>query len=357
MISIKNYLDRVNGRDSERADLAEELSAALRQALRILLDGLPLESKEGREAAGHGVMAGLLRRFDEALTPLDVLEAAGEALTAVKQDNQSTRDYYRAQSEELQAMISMLAQTVASISVQKDSSVAQLQQIEKKIEQTSMLEDMRALKTNLAECLEVVREASLQQQKQSTDTIQHLERQIRSSKAHLANRRPAPRLDSEPIVNDETELQETAYAAVFLLDRADLISKRYGKNVLHEVLAFVRQHFKKMLMPKDRFIRWNGAAFIVLVERRGMIEDIMSEFRSVASLGRSQYFEVGDRSVLLDTSLTWTVFPQRDFAAPDLFYKAVDDFVSQAIAERQPAPRKETDALPRARRGAPVPSR
>jgi len=354
MISIKNCLDRLNGRDTGRADAAEELLAALRQAFRILLEGLPLESREGRNAKGHAIIAGVLRRFEEAVTPFDVLEAASEALNAIEQDSRSTRDYYRAQSEELQAMISMLTETVASISVQKNSSVAQLQQIEKKIEHASMLEDMRALKTNLSECLGVVREASLQQQKQSTDTIQHLERQIRSSKSHLASQPQAPRLDTELAVDDEAEQQETAYAAVFLLDRADLISRRYGEGVRHEVLAFVREHFKKMLMPKDRFIRWNGAAFVVLMQRRGTTEDIQAELRSVASLGRSQYFDVGDRSVLLDTSLTWTVFPQADFAAPDLFFKAVDDFIKHAVAERQPAPRKEAGVLPGARRSVPA---
>ena len=91
-----------------------------------------------------------------------------------------------------------------------------------------------------------------------------------------------------------------------------------------------------MLMPKDRFIRWNGAAFVVLLQRKSSTDDVYAELRSVASLGRSQYFDVGDRSVLLDTSLTWTVFPQNDFASPDLFFKAVDDFIKQTAAERQP---------------------
>ncbi len=104
----------------------------------------------------------------------------------------------------------------------------------------------------------------------------------------------------------------------------------------NEVVAFVRQHFKKMLMPKDPFIRWNAAAFVVLLQPHGSCEDVSAELRSVASLGRSQYFDVADRSVLLDTSLTWTVFPPSDFASPDLFLKAADDFIKQAAAERPP---------------------
>ena len=103
-------------------------------------------------------------------------------------------------------------------------------------------------------------------------------------------------------LEDQPAPAATAYAAIFLLNRADLIARRYGD-------------FKKMLMPKDRFIHWNGDAFVVLLQRTGACEDVSAELRSVASLGRSQYFDVGDRSVLLDTSLTWTVFPQADFAS------------------------------------------
>ena len=337
MISIKSYLERLSRPVSSQTGQAcqtDDLSPALRQALRILLAGLPFESAD--RTKGRSTIDGLLTRLDGALRPFEVLEIADEALAAIEEDAKAARDHRRGRNEELQAMISMLAETVASISVQKDSSVTRLKQIEQQIERATVLEDVRALKATLSDCLAAVREASRQQQLQSTASVERLETQIRSSKAYLAPPPEAPAAESEPFMDDDPEPQEIAYAAIFLLDRADLISRRYGESVRTEVVAFVRQHFKKMLMPKDRFIRWNGAAFVVLLQRKGSTDDVYAELRSVASLGRSQYFDVGDRSVLLDTSLTWTVFPQTDFASPDLFFKAVDDFIKQTAAERQP---------------------
>lgn len=345
MISIRSYLERLARPDPSPAGQNPDLSAALRQALRLLLAGLPLESAGNRSANGRAVIDSLLNRLDVACAPFEVLEIADEALGAIEENAKTARSHHRAQSDELQSIIAMLAETVASISVQKDSSITQLKQIEHQIERASQVEDMRALKASLSDCLAAVREAALQQQSQSSASIERLETQIRSSKAHLAVQAPADGQDLDLVVNDEPEPQETGYAAIFLLDRADLISRRYGESVRNEVVSFVRQHFKKMLMPKDRFIRWNGAAFVVLLQRKGTCDDVSAELRSVASLGRSQYFDVGDRSVLLDTSLTWTVVPQADFASPDLFFKAVDDFIKQAAAERNPPP---------GRAGAPV---
>jgi GGDEF domain-containing protein len=368
MISIKSYLERLSRPDASRtekvddnvavpaaataadgvadkaADSADKIdgadgdrSPALLQALRIVLAGLPLESED--RAKGRSLIDGLLSRLDGALQSFEVLEIADEALAAIEEDVAKARDHRRSDNEQLRAMISMLTETVASISVQKDSSVGQLKQIEQRIENASILEDMRALKASLSTCLATVREASREQQLQSAISIQRMEGQIRSSQAHLSNQSQpaAAEWDSDLVLSDEPEPRETSYAAIFLLDRADLISKRYGESLRNEVIAFVRGHFKKMLMPKDRFIRWNGAAFVVLLQRRGTVEDVSAELRSVSSLGRSQYFDVGGRSIMLDTSLTWTVFPQTDFASPDLFFKAVDGFIKQTAAERKPS--------------------
>ncbi|HUO29883.1 MAG TPA: diguanylate cyclase [Bryobacteraceae bacterium] len=343
MISIKTCLERLMQPERETAPEADHLSGALRQGLCMVLAGLPLESAS--PSKGRSVMNMLLHRLTEARAPFEILEITDEALAVIEEDSKLANAHRHSRTEELQSMIAMLTETVASLSVQKDSSIARLKQIEQQIEGASMLDDMRALKANLSECLAAVREAARQQQLQSTASIERLETQIRSSKAHLTLPTPALPSDAEVVLSDEPEQLETGYAAIFLLDRADLISRRYGESVRSEVVNFVRQHFKKMMMPKDRFIRWNGAAFVILLQRKGSSEDVSAELRSVASLGRSQYFAVGDRSVLLDTSLTWTVFPQTDFASPDLFFKAVDDFIKQAAAERQ-APQAKARSQP-----------
>ena len=153
MISIRSYLERLNrpvSRQTGQACQTDDLSPALRQALRILLAGLPFESAD--RTKGRSTIDGLLTRLDGALRPFEVLEIADEALAAIEEDAKAARDHRRGRNEELQAMISMLAETVASISVQKDSSVTRLKQIEQQIERATVLEDVRALKATLSDC-------------------------------------------------------------------------------------------------------------------------------------------------------------------------------------------------------------
>ena len=176
------------GRDTTAIDLSE----ALLESLRLLLGGLP----GGNEAAGRPepearrIIGGLLERLERPLVPFDILEIANEALAALALNGKATLERHRLHSEELQAMISMLTETVAALSVQSTASVTRLQQIERKIEQASMVEDLRSLKANLAECLDAVREASVHQQKQTAETIQLFERQIQTAKSRCRWREP-----------------------------------------------------------------------------------------------------------------------------------------------------------------------
>ncbi len=309
-----------------RADLADSLL----QALRLLLSGLPLQDAGGIDprASGKPAVAELLRRLEPPLVPFDVLEVANDALSVLQQDNRVTADRYRLQHEELQDMISMLTETVAALSVQRTSSVTRLQQVERQIEQASVLEDLRSLKANLSECLEAVREAAATQQKQSAETIQLFERQIQTAKAKLA---PPPRADPLKLPPAEAKKPEEIieFVVVFLLDRENSIAARFGEEVRHKVLRFVSQHLKEALLPADRIIRWKGAAFLGSLKRTGSIHEIRAELSAVASIQISPTVDVGDRSIRLPVSLSWAVFAQNNFASLDALFEKVDEFIAK----------------------------
>jgi len=184
------------------------------------------------------VLQTLQRRLEQPLAPFDALEVANKALTALDQDAKATAERFRLQSEELQSMIGMLTGTGSGLSVQKNASVTRLQQIERRIEQASLVEDLRSLKTNLADCLEAVREASATQQKQSAETIQLVERQIQKAVSRL----PAPRRpETEETYHVETrpEVKPVDYMVVFLLDRENSMAARFGEDVRQSILRFV----------------------------------------------------------------------------------------------------------------------
>ena len=278
------------GRDTTAIDLSE----ALLESLRLLLGGLP----GGNEAAGRPepearrIIGGLLERLERPLVPFDILEIANEALAALALNGKATLERHRLHSEELQAMISMLTETVAALSVQSTASVTRLQQIERKIEQASMVEDLRSLKANLAECLDAVREASVHQQKQTAETIQLFERQIQTAKSRMPLAQAAE-ADEAGRVEPKPESKTTEYMVVFLLDRENSIAARFGEDARQSILRFVNQRLKDALMPSDRVVRWKGAAFLASLKRTGSILDVRAELCSAATIQVPPFVEFG----------------------------------------------------------------
>jgi GGDEF domain-containing protein len=318
------------GKECPASDRRAALAESSLQALRLLLSGLLVQDagfNDPRPAA-KPLVAELLRRLESPLAPFDVLEVANEAVALLQQDTRATVDRYRQQHEELQDMIAMLTETVAALSVQKTSSVTRLQQVERRIEQAYLLEDLRALKTNLSECLEAVREAAANQQKQAAETIQLCERHIQTAKAKLA---AAPKADPVKLSPAETKKPEeiAEFVVVFMLDRENSIAARFGEEVRHNVLLFVSQHLKDSLLPADRIIRWKGAAFLGSLKRTGSIHEIRAELSAVASIQISPTVDVGERSIRLPVSLSWAVFTQSSFASLDGLFEKVDEFIAK----------------------------
>ena len=316
-------------KDAPQAAPANDLSGALREALRIVIGGLPpaADATALTEPHTRRVAPGLLHRLDQPLAPFDVLEIANEALSALEQDYKASVERCHLRNEEFQSMISMLAETVRALSLQKTASIARLQQIERRIEQASQLEDLRTLKTNLAECLGAVREAAQNQQKQSTETIQLVERQISKARLRLPERRPESLAAGGPVVTPEAAPAE--YVVAFLLDRENSIATRFGEDVRQSILRFLNQRLKEALLPADRIVRWKGAAFLASLKRTGTVVDVRAELSSVASIQVPPFVEVGARSIRLPISLSWAVFPQARFASLEQLFEKVDEFIAR----------------------------
>jgi len=70
------------------ADPQPDLSVALRQAMRLLLEGIPLGhgADDHAEEESQRTIAGLLDRLEGALLPLDAIDIANTAVTLFEQD-------------------------------------------------------------------------------------------------------------------------------------------------------------------------------------------------------------------------------------------------------------------------------
>ena len=191
-----------------------------------------------------------------------------------------------------------------------------------------MVEDLRSLKSNLAECLDAVREAAANQKKQSSETVQLFDRQIQTVKSRLSKTRK-PDIEEVYHLEGKLESKPAEYMAVFLLDREGSIATRFGEEVRQSLLRIVSQRLKEALLPADRVVRWKGAAFLASLKRNGPVLDVRAELSSIANIQVPPSVEVGRRSIRLPISLSWAVFPKSQFTSLDRLFEQVDAFIAK----------------------------
>lgn len=325
-ISLKRYL---SGADHELAESFQRMTLLLLEAIRLhAVVGEPDEHQRFQQD-----IAKLENKLQEDFSPQQVLVVAGAVAKALENYNQRTTRFIRMQSAELQGMLAMLTETVAAISAGSERTVTRLQTIERQLERASMLEDIRSLKAKLSECLVAIREEARQQREETARTIAELRNEIkrareRQSPAAPVNRTPVPesmsRAEAEQALARAIEHREHAYAAIFVLERFDLISGRFGPNAAEQLARFYRHHLTQGMLSSGPVYRWNQATFLLVMDRAGSLEDVRAEVQRIASVRLEWTLQIGTRTVLLPVSSRWAVIPVFQFPSLRLLIQEIE---------------------------------
>ena len=319
MISIRRLLEQRTETPPEDRELLE----ATLQLRRLLQDVIAIRSQLGHEA---GMLdfelksRELLHRLDDATSAVELILVANEALEAIEEFRRRSTEYFLEQGSHLQSMLSMMAATVAEISGQSDNSVARLLSIERRIEQASGLEDMRALKNNLAQCLTEVREAVVQQKSATSGTVGRLREQMQSAPGGSAAATP----DGAPVEPGVAE-----FVAVVRLQRAENVGGRFGERVRDQMLSVMGENLKAACGAEDRLMRWKGASFVMFVKSADGLLAVRRKMASIASKIGQRYVEVGNNSALLAISVDWMVYPQSRYPTLEAVFAEVDTFLAK----------------------------
>jgi GGDEF domain-containing protein len=311
MISLKTYLTRDSKSD-----------AAYRRIIGLFLQGIALHAVEG-EKADH-------ERFQEEIeqcmttlsenTPLsELLVLVGGALRSMEDYNQRTSKFVRKQNTELHNMVSMLTETVISIGDSSTHSVNRLQEIEKSIERTQAVEDIRILKLRLGECLEAVRDEAMRQKGEGQRALEALQQELEASQHRMGSIKIKPDLDSatglpgaveaDRAIRAAVEMPEHKFLLVAVCSRVQAINARFGYAVGDRVLAAFADHFVQALASNDQVFRWKGPALIALLQRAERPDAVRAEIRQFADAKLERTTQVGQRTILIPISATWTLLP------------------------------------------------
>ena len=143
---------------------AEGASNALRVA-QILIRGIGLHGVEGDPGEFRAFRTAMDQFADsvgEAVTEAAALVTASDTLHALERHNRNAENYLHAGRNDLRAMVTMLT----------EESVKNLQEIESSIASASQSQDVRAIRSHLANCLmEIRKETERQKAAMSTRVL------------------------------------------------------------------------------------------------------------------------------------------------------------------------------------------
>jgi len=117
------------------------------------------------------------------------------------------------------------------------------------------------------------------------------------------------RAEGEQAIQAASGSGSHGYAALFVLNRLQAITARYGSELADQLLMFFLQRLSLGLAPQDQFFRWSADSFLAVMQRKESVELLRRELTRLLSVRLEQTFEIASRTVTLPISPTWLSFP------------------------------------------------
>jgi len=186
------------------------------------------------------------------------------------------------------------------------------------IEGAVMVEDMRTLKSSLSECLESIKTETVRQREESARAVAEINQGLRRTREPKTSAQTGDvdpltglplRAHAEKAIREACGDQVQTYAGMFLIDRIQVISSRFGVALGDKLVLFFLEHLSQGLSSDDQLFRWGRGAFLAVIDRPEPHEQVRREFARLLSRRLEQTFEMGDRSVVIPVASTWIVVP------------------------------------------------
>lgn len=327
IISIKKFL--VSNNETERA-LTHGLRALIRGIADHTIPGEPEEAARFQE----GIQK-VSDTLENDITQEELMVQVGSLVRALEDHNRRTARRHQQHSAELQNMVTMLTAALADVSAGSETNVKKLGEIEKRISSASQLDDVRLIRTRLADCLVDLRSEVERQRKETQAAIHQLSEGLEQARKSSGEARANPGADeitglpsrpaAEAALAQASESGETAFAAVLVLDRLQGLNVRFGREVGDEVLRVFARALRRELSG-DLLFRWGGPVFLALLRRATSIDRARCEIARTVDSKVEHTIETGSRSIMIPIVPRWAVFPTS--AAPRLICQRIDTFAS-----------------------------
>lgn len=305
-------------------------------SLRRYLTGSEESHRRAVDVLVHGIVESAVclnpaeqRAFSDKITALAasapvgcagdaVLVMSASAVQALHEYNARLSGLLRAQVAEFRNIMSMLAQTVTtisggSVSGETGGTVESLNDLRRMAESSAALEDIQKLRAGLGDCLRSVCE-EVQRRKAASDKLAaDLQRQLeRSGGSRFVpdddSATGLPRRKSaEEAIRQAVMIPGRKYLVTAVLDRLQSLNARFGQEVGDRVLRALAERLKLEFDDSDVLFRWSGPTIVVLTWREDTIEQVRKWVRNIFESPFEKEFDIGGRKVLIPLTAAWSV--------------------------------------------------
>jgi diguanylate cyclase (GGDEF)-like protein len=246
-----------------------------------------------------------------------MLVLTGEAIKSIETYNRSVQHALGSQIKELQSIVSLFTRSMLQVSKGSAASATKLRQIERQIEKTSQAEDLRTIKVQLQQSLEVLCEEAVRQEQCTAQVTEQLRDAMSRPETAAVLSEAVADLDmvtglpnfrsAEQAIRAACAAKTNTYAVLLCVERLEVINSRFGFAVGDRILMIFGQHLAQSLSKTDQLFRWRGPGFLALMERNAPEMAIRAEIARVLSTRMEQEIELNGRSVLLPIGSSWTL--------------------------------------------------
>jgi GGDEF domain-containing protein len=331
-----------------RKSLGPNEQSAFVDSIQLLIQEIVSQSIVADPAAFEEFKAklGQLRKdFED--SPDHPKEIAKAVAKTLKQYNEGALAAFRSHNSDLENIVSALTNAMTTLGTNGEEAARRLQSVQTQLEKAVSLDDLRAVQARFAEHLERAREETLRQQTALSDMVsgvigefRHIQGRTKQSsdvidKSLIYSPDALTGLPgrgyAEAILTEAHDRFTPSYATLFVVERLEVVTNRFGFNVADELLLSFSQHLAQCLTNSHNLYRWGPASFLSFVVSSGSQDEIRQEVQKVASTRIYKTIELGTRTALLPISCQYAFKPVARDVEPHKLIGELDTFMASVM--------------------------
>jgi hypothetical protein len=303
MISIRRYLDM------EPAVRRGPLESETTDTLQALLSGV-LEAINQYVLTGYARAAERLKitQLKEAVKPgwsqAETLQAQNSISQILAEYSETNQRSATTLTVEMQHIFAMLNQALVVLAEGRDRSVVRLNKILEALSRISMIEDVVALKSRLAETVRFIEAESAEAHESAAQELAHLEKEVSRTREFLGGMRMELAGRPEGISRIEQSLKkvvagEAVYLVAFRFDRLQAVSQRYGPGVADELVFRLIKERLEPVAPGEIAYRWTPASLVAVFRRLRGLDALRAEVANLNATALVHRIALGNRTAVM----------------------------------------------------------